>query len=151
MSGIPLHPLLVHFPIALLLMGTVLQIVAIWKKKFFDKAALLLLSTGFISGVAAYLSGGGAVRFAAAHWGSAYKSLAEIHELYAFATMVLFGIAISLRMLLHYFRRKFLMPLILVFCILGSVTLGITGHYGGQMVYVQKHAGSAVTTLTVSR
>ncbi|RYL97972.1 hypothetical protein EWH99_13210 [Sporolactobacillus sp. THM7-7] len=151
MFGTPLHPMLVHFPIALLIMGTVLQMVAVWKKKFFDKAALLLLSVGFISGVAAYLSGGGAVRFADAHWGNAYKSLVEIHELYAFITMVLFGVAIGLRILFHYYRKKFFMPLVLTFCILGSITLGVTGHYGGQMVYVQNHAESAGTTLPVIR
>lgn len=151
MFGTPLHPMLVHFPIALLIMGTVLQMVAVWKKKFFDKAALLLLSVGFLSGVAAYLSGGGAVQFADAHWGNAYKSLVEIHELYAFITMVLFGVAIGLRILFHYYRKKFFMPLVLTFCILGSITLGVTGHYGGQMVYVQNHAESAGTTLPVIR
>jgi uncharacterized membrane protein len=142
MFGTPLHPLLVHFPIALLILGTILQIVALWKKDFFDKAALFLLSAGFISGIAAYLSGDGAEEFAAAHWGNAYRSVVEIHQFYATVTLLLFGAAIGLRILFHFFQKKILIPLVLIFCIFGSITLALTGHYGGQMVYIQKHAGS---------
>lgn len=148
MSGIPLHPLIVHFPIALLIMGTLLQVIAIWRKDFFDRAAFFLICAGFLSGLAAYLSGDGAERFARENWGSAYRSLVETHQLYATITLLLFGAAIGMRILFHFYKRKIFIPLVLVFCICGSVTLALTGHYGGQMVYLQKHAASAESPLT---
>jgi uncharacterized membrane protein len=146
MFGTPLHPLLVHFPIALLLLGTLLQIIALWKKDFFDKTALFLLFTGLISGIVAYLSGDGAEEFARQHWGSAYRSLVEIHQFYATVTLLLFGAAVGLRMLFHFYRKSFIIPLVLVLCISGSIALALTGHYGGKMVYVQKHAESAYSS-----
>jgi hypothetical protein len=35
---------------------------------------------------------------------------------------------------------------VLVFCISGSAALALTGHYGGKMVYVQRHAESAFSS-----
>jgi Predicted membrane protein len=141
----PLHPLLVHFPIALLLVGTVFQIIAIRKKDFFDRAAFVLLSLGFLSGIAAFLSGPGAERFASTHWGSAYLSIVHIHKVYSAITMLLFGGALALRMLHYFVKTKWVMPLVLALCLAGSVALALTGHYGGQMVYVQKHAEILIT------
>ncbi|TGB00350.1 hypothetical protein E4665_01345 [Sporolactobacillus shoreae] len=145
MFGTPLHPLLVHFPIALLIVGTAFQIIAVWKKDFFDKAALLLLSLGFLSGIIAYLSGDGAEQFAASQWGNGYRSIVHIHQAYATVTLLLFGAAIGLRLINYFFKRKFIMPLVLIICLTGSITLALTGHYGGEMVYIQKHASSLNT------
>lgn len=140
MLNTPLHPLLVHFPIALLLVGTVFQIIALRKKAFFDRAAFVLLFLGFLSGIAAFLSGPGAETFASAHWGNAYLSIVHIHKVYAAVTMLLFGGALGIRMLQYFLKIKWVTPLVLVLCLAGSFALAMTGHYGGQMVYVQKHA-----------
>ncbi|MDD9146986.1 MULTISPECIES: DUF2231 domain-containing protein [unclassified Sporolactobacillus] len=150
MFGSPLHPLLVHFPIALLLLATVTQIIAvIWKKDFFDKAALYLLVVGFLSGIVASLSGDGAEQFASTHWGNGYLSVVRIHKIYAAVTMLLFAAALGARILLHFIKSRIFMPLVLAFCILGSITLALTGHYGGQMVYIQKHSAPAVSSISV--
>lgn len=146
MLNTPLHPLLVHFPIALLLVGTVFQIIAIRKKTFFDRAAFVLLALGFISGIAAFLSGPGAEQFASTHWGNAYLSVVHIHKVYAALTMLLFGGALALRTFHYFVKIKWVMPLVLAFCLAGSVALALTGHYGGQMVYVQKHAEVLITS-----
>lgn len=54
--GVPLHPLLVHAPIGLLLFATLLLVFSLkWVQlKLF---ALITLFTGLLAGVAAYLSG----------------------------------------------------------------------------------------------
>ncbi|WP_239984818.1 DUF2231 domain-containing protein [Sporolactobacillus pectinivorans] len=145
MFGTPLHPLLVHFPIALLIVGTAFQIIAIWKKDFFDRAALLLLSLGFLSGIIAYLSGDGAEQFAYSHWGNSYRSLVHIHKAYATITLLLFGAAVALKIFNSLFKKRVIAPAVLILCLAGSVTLTLTGHYGGEMVYVQKHADSLNT------
>lgn len=53
----PLHPILVHFPIALLTVGTLLLFSSYWKPSLFRKTAEIVLAVGFISGIVAYLSG----------------------------------------------------------------------------------------------
>lgn len=149
MFGTPLHPLLVHFPIALLILGTVTQIIAvIWKKDFFDKAALYLLAIGFVSGCAAFLSGDGAEQFASTHWGNAYQAVVRTHKIYATVTMLLFGAALGARVLIYFIKRRIFMPLVLIFCITGSITLALTGHYGGEMVYIQKHSTPAASSIS---
>lgn len=146
MLNTPLHPLLVHFPIALLLVGTVFQIIALRQKAFFDRAAFVLLLLGFLSGVAAFLSGSGAERFASAHWGNAYLSIVHIHKVYSVITMLLFGGALAFRTLQYFTKIRWVMPLVLILCLAGSFALAMTGHYGGQMVYVQKHAEMPISS-----
>ena len=53
-----LHPMIVHFPIALLIVGFLADAVGlIFKKDFFTKAGFYLLILGTLGVVAAYLSG----------------------------------------------------------------------------------------------
>ena len=76
----PLHPLLVHFPIALLIFGVIAQFIAIWKKDFFDKAAFYLFGSGVIMGIFSYLTGDEAIADAKLKWGSATNAMVETHE-----------------------------------------------------------------------
>jgi uncharacterized membrane protein len=146
MLNVPLHPLLVHFPIAFLVIGTLFAIISIWRRDFFDKGAFFMISFGLLSGIIAYLSGDGAERFASTHWGNGYRKLVGIHQLYATMTLLLFGSAVGIRLLFSFYKRKILIPIVAICCLLGSGALAMTGHYGGQMVYVQKHAVPAQTT-----
>lgn len=137
MFSTPLHPVLVHFPIALISLGIVTQFLALWKKDFFDKVTLLLLSTGFVMGVFSYLTGEAAEEFAENTWGEGIETYLEPHETYALATLVIIGVVVVLKMINHYKKIPFSLPLILILCIAGAFTLTLTGHYGGKMVYEQ--------------
>ncbi|WP_258535541.1 DUF2231 domain-containing protein [Bacillus sp. 03113] len=134
MLSTPLHPLLVHFPIALLIMGVIAQFLALWKKDFFDKLALFLFSSGLFTGILSYLTGDGAEEFAERN-GNEISSIVHIHERYALITLLIFGVIVALKIVRHYRKQSFLLPLILIFCIAGATTLTLTGHYGGKMVY----------------
>ncbi|SFE96361.1 Uncharacterized membrane protein [Bacillus sp. OV194] len=143
MLSTPLHPVLVHFPIALLIIGVLAQIIAIWKKPFFDQMALYLFSSGFVLGIVAYISGDGAEHFLRKQVGHSIESGVQPHETYALITLFIFGAVILLK-LLHRFRLiPPLMPIVLILSLAGAVTLSITGHYGGKMVY---HPESIKTT-----
>ncbi|MDM5201499.1 hypothetical protein QUF79_26070 [Fictibacillus enclensis] len=135
MLSTPLHPLLVHFPIALLLIGVIVQIIAVWKKPFFDRLALFLFSTGFLTGILAYVSGDGAEHFLRNQVGHSIESAVHIHETYALVTLFIFGAVVLLKLLHMFGFIKPLLPLVLVLSLAGAVTLSLTGHYGGKMVY----------------
>lgn len=137
MLSTPLHPILVHFPIALLTLGVITQFLALWKKEFFTKAALLLVATGFFTGILSYASGDGAEHFAKSQWGQGVRPLIHTHETFALITLVLFGFVLALQLINLLFRKSsfILITALLVFSFAGLTTLTITGHYGGKIVY----------------
>lgn len=141
MLSTPLHPLLVHFPIALLIFGVIAQIVAIWKKPFFDQLALFLFSSGFITGVIAYISGDGAEHFAR-NQGQNIHGIVHTHETYALITLFIFGAVVLLKWLSKFNILPALLPIVIILSLAGTVTLSLTGHYGGKMVYHPESAAN---------
>ncbi|MFY4776097.1 DUF2231 domain-containing protein [Metabacillus sp. RGM 3146] len=131
----PIHPILVHFPIAFLLLGVVAQFLALWKKDYFNKTAMLLLSIGWVTAFISYLTGDGAEHFAEQTKGDAIESIVHTHELYAKITLVLFAIVIFLKIFGRFRKGSFLVPVILILSLAGAGTLAMTGYYGGEMVY----------------
>ncbi|RLQ94094.1 DUF2231 domain-containing protein [Falsibacillus albus] len=148
MLSTPLHPLLVHFPIALLIFGTIAQIIALWRKEFFDKAATYLIGSGFVTGLFSYWTGDDAEHFAFEHWGRGLRSLIHTHETYALVTLILFGVAFAIKLLLLFMHKPFKMaiPLVIVLSLAGTTTLALTGHYGGKIVYSDHNQNGAPTT-----
>ena len=69
----PLHPLVVHFPIALLLVATVIEIVNLFlKKDYLSKTGTVLFVLGVISGFVTLATGDGAEEFAYDNWGKVF-------------------------------------------------------------------------------
>ncbi len=135
MLSSPLHPLLVHFPIALLFLGVLVQFLSLWKENYFEKIAFFLLSSGFILGIVAYISGDGGEEYAIDHWGRGVRSIIHTHETYALITLFIFGAVVALKVLRMIKPMSFIKPLVLVLCLGGIITLSLTGHYGGKVVY----------------
>ncbi|MDH5562129.1 MAG: DUF2231 domain-containing protein [Nitrospirota bacterium] len=138
-----LHPMLVHFPIALLFTSVLFDIVATWfKRETFREGALWLLIIGLTGGIAASFAGGWAEK--AAEQAGIAESLIETHETLAFATLGIFSVLLLGRLLLrNQLTTKTAIPYFLVAAI-GLGTLSATGHFGGDLVY--EH-GAGVATL----
>lgn len=135
MLSSPLHPILVHFPIALLFIGVVAQYLTFWKKDYFEKIALFLLPTGFVFAVISYVTGDSAEGYAFDHWGRQVESIIHTHETYALITLFLFGTITALKLLNLIMPFKLIKPIVLILCLSGIITLTLTGHYGGKIVY----------------
>ncbi len=141
-----LHPLVVHFPIALLIVGALSDLLGmITKKDFFFRAGLFLLVLGAAGAVAAYFSGESAGEGLAE--GGALKQALETHEGAAVLSLVLISATVLVRLALV-LAKKFSgnlrwIPLVLFLITAGSIAR--TGHYGGQLVY--KHAAGVQLTL----
>jgi uncharacterized membrane protein len=134
-----LHPMIIHFPIALLFVGFLADAVGLtFKKEFFTKAGFYLLILGTLGVVAAYLSGnlaGEGVTEA-----GALKEALEIHEDAATLTLwLMIGTAlvriaiVALKKYIGIYRW-----LALVIFFIGVLSIARTGFYGGELVY--KHA-----------
>ncbi|HET7579834.1 MAG TPA: DUF2231 domain-containing protein [Bacillales bacterium] len=146
MLSTPLHPLLVHFPVAFLFLGSIVQLIALWRKKYFDRLAFFLIGFGWIMGIFAYLTGDGAEQFAEKQWGERIQSMVETHQTFATITLIVFGCLLAVKILAFAFEHydlklygirqiPFLKTMLFVLAIGGGVFITLTGHYGGKMVY----------------
>ncbi len=140
------HPMLVHFPIALLILGFLAEVAGLAsKKKFFGDAAFLLLLTGALGAVAAVLSGS----FAAGGLEEAgtLKNAVETHESAAELAMWLGIIAAAFRSGLVLMKKysgtlKYVSAVLFLAAVLAVAR---AGYYGGELVF--KHAAGVTFQL----
>lgn len=136
-----LHPQIVHFPIAILILYSIFEIFGILlKNNFLQKSAHLLLAIGVLVSVAAVLTGNQAAEAAGLlknKINTFPEELIEEHETYATITLWYFFAALVLRTYLV-LKKKFkgilqyiFIPLVLV----GSFLIYETGLRGGELVY----------------
>ncbi len=144
-----IHPMVVHFPIALLVIGFLSDVAgAILKKDFFSTAALYLIILGTLGVVGAYLSGdfaGDGVTES-----GTLKQALELHESSAVLTVWLVVATAAVRIalvVLKKFRGSFQWIAIALFLV-AVLSIARTGHYGGQLVF--KHAAGVRLDLGIS-
>lgn len=133
-----LHPQIVHFPIAILILYSVLEIIGIlFNNEFLQKTSFLLLVIGVVSAVGAVLTGNQAAEFAKLNSDLPIATLIEDHETDATITLWYYFAILILRTYLT-LKKKFegilkfvFIPLVLIGCYL----IYETGDYGGKLVY----------------
>ena len=144
-SATHLHAMIVHFPIALLLVGFLSDIIAfVFKKIFFKQAAFYLLVLGTIGTIVSYLVGNAAGEGIEA--GSLGKAL-ELHEQAALISLwvsIVTAIIYLLFNLSRYKKSWLRITGIVLFAVLISA-IARTGYLGGQLVY--KHGAGVQLAL----
>jgi uncharacterized membrane protein len=130
------HPMLVHFPIALILAGILADIAFMVCKKeiCFSKAGLYLMILGTIGALAAFLTG----EFLTSHPEEGeIMSVFEKHETGAWVTLIVMVIGSALRIYLVSAKKEqspFKWAVFALF-IAGAAAVTYTGFFGGSMVY----------------
>lgn len=141
-----IHPMVIHFPIALLIIGFLSDAIGvIFKKDFFTKAAFYLLIIGTIAVVAAYITGentGEKVEEI-----TAMEQAFEAHEEAAKITLILTLITAAVRIIFVFIKKysgafKWLTLVLFLFTV---ISIFNTGHKGGTLVY-NYGAGVQLTT-----
>ncbi|MCG9971815.1 DUF2231 domain-containing protein [Christiangramia crocea] len=131
-----LHPLIVHFPIVLLLLGGLLQLIQIFVlKRNLDWVILLCVGAGFIG---AYIAG----VYAHPHThdlSEAAKKVLEQHDIYAEWTIYASALGAVLKLGSLFLLRKNRLFEIALFLVLGFAAYSVSeaGHYGAQLVYLE--------------
>lgn len=129
------HPMIVHFPIALLTMGLVFEVLSVFFKdyKFLSMAAAYLLVFGAVAAVASWVTG----QVFTAEMEGVAGEVRETHELFASVTMylsVLTAVLYTWYLLKPPARFNLRWYVFALYCLVG-VAVSVTGFYGGSLVY----------------
>ncbi len=130
----PIHPMLVHFPIALLSVSVLCDFVAVrWRPQDSRSAGFYTLVLGLVGAMASVISGHMAEE-TVEHSG-APEQILEIHEKLGFAVFWLFAGLLGLRVVerLGWIKERPFMTL--GFGLVGTVVLFVASYYGGSLVY----------------
>jgi uncharacterized membrane protein len=137
----PLHPLIVHFPIALIIVAAAFEMIAWFSNKVaLHRAALVNLIAATVMAVPVILAGLAAED--AVFTADPAHDVLEIHEALAFISLgILF--LLSVWAIIGYKRWDDRAPvLFLIGLLIAAGSIGATGYFGGELVF--KH-GVAVS------
>lgn len=130
----PIHPMLVHFPIALLSAAVFFDLLGKkWRPEECRIAGLYTLVLGF-AGAALSVISGALAEDAAEHSGVPERAI-EIHEMLGFATFWIFAGLLGLRVViwLDWIQERRLVTALLG--IVGVLVMLVASYYGGSLVY----------------
>lgn len=131
-----LHPMIVHFPIALITVGFLAELVSLFLKneKWLSKSGFYLMLLGTLAAIAAWSTG---QLFTNEPAQGEIVKVFERHETGALITMLLMIIGSALRIFLIIKQKEETQLKWIVFCIycLAFAAVTFTGLMGGTMVY----------------
>jgi len=144
------HPLFVHFPIALLLIATLivifyrLNLLPKWNKHLSFNTLLLLIPGTIFAWISIYT---GTLADNVIGRKVCDPIVLENHERFAYLTAYLFSAATLIEIILHKWNRGIFTPgnkirkafaiLSLILVLGGSISIGYVGHLGAKLVYQQ--------------
>jgi uncharacterized membrane protein len=131
---IPFHPMLVHFPIALLFVSVLFDVASrALTRDNLREGALWLLGLGLLGGIAGAIAG--TLAEDAAEKAGVAEALIETHEMLAYLTLGIMTVLFLSRLLLRNRFSTRVFAAYLVVATLGLVAVSATGHTGGNLVY----------------
>jgi uncharacterized membrane protein len=144
MTELPLHPVVVHFPVAGVFFAAGALALGLWKPAHRPAAlagAALLLGASIAGGLAAAVTGwrwADQLAYLAGGWGpipgpKAVEGLAQRHALLALSAVAAAALAFALTLAARK-RERALLPALLA-ALLTCALMGATGHVGGTMVH----------------
>ena len=147
----PIHPMLVHFPIALLFVSVFFDLLSFYTgREDFKKGAFWLLILGWIAGLAATLTG--ILSEEVVEKAGVPEAAIERHEFFALTTLALF---VGLMLVRFWIRNRWSSRDRLVYmgvALVGLSLLATTGFWGGDLVYrygagVQTNRSEVISTV----
>lgn len=134
-----MHPKIVHFPLAFLMLYPVIEFLALVSKKdFFSKTANLFLIIGTLGAFLAVFTGNQAYALVDG-WQKESLIIFNSHQTFANYTMWFFAALLALRIYL-YLKKKInrkTMLLLFLLSLFGGYLVYQTGYYGGKLAKIR--------------
>ena len=131
-----IHPIVVHFPIALIIAGFFIDVISLFftREKCLSKAGFYLMVLGTLAAIVAFTTG---YLFTDHPTEGGILSVFEKHETGALITMIVMIIGSACRIWLVVKKKEetSLKWIPFVFYLLGFLAVSFTGFQGGRMVY----------------
>ena len=132
-----IHPFVVHFPIALLVIAVLFDLARLWfrEQSWLQNTVITLYSTGTVGLIAAFWSGRQAVDTVSVT-GDAVPVVTS-HEDWALYTLIFFGIFTAIRLWTWWkeLEKGWVLPALIVPALIGTGMLWYTGEQGAKLVY----------------
>lgn len=129
-----IHPIIVHFPIALIIIATCYDLFwVITKRRLSPKTGFWLWAIAFISAWIAIGTG-------PEHDARGNTNVFEYHEKLADLATILSFLVVAFRVFFIFKKKEILRSLLVVYCLLSlisTVAILSVGYFGGKMVYDQ--------------
>ena len=130
----PIHPIVVHFPIALLCASVAFDALSLrWPTGGLRETSLYTLLAGVMAAGVAVVTGG--MDEDLAKRAGAPESVLELHESLGQVTLVIFVVLLGLRLAMQLGWLKEIRALSLGLGAIGIVILSLAGYWGGDLVY----------------
>ncbi|MEQ1562781.1 MAG: DUF2231 domain-containing protein [Nitrospiraceae bacterium] len=130
----PIHPIVVHFPIALLCASVAFDALSLrWPAGGLRETSLYTLLAGVMAAGVAVVTGG--MEEDLAKRAGAPESVLELHESLGQVTLVIFVVLLGLRLAMQLGWLKEIRALSLGLGAIGIVILSLAGYWGGDLVY----------------
>jgi uncharacterized membrane protein len=130
----PIHPIVVHFPIALLCASVAFDFLTRrWPAGGLRETSFYCLLAGVMGAALAVVTGG--MEEELAERAGAPESLLELHESLGTVTLVVFVALLGLRLAMQWGWLAERRSLTLGLGAIGIVILALTGYWGGELVY----------------
>ncbi len=138
-----IHPIVVHFPIALFITGLVIDVIGhLFQKETAKKIGLVLVILGAVGALAAIFTGNFAEEQVEDKLSRAGQQVLERHEDLGKLTAYLLLVVAAIRAMIAtgwLNRWRFVagvaLAIYLIAGVIGLGTLTMTGYYGGELVY----------------
>ena len=130
-----IHPKIIHFPIAFLMLYPFMELVFLFSgKDFFSKSAMIFLAIGVIGSFFAALSGNQAFEVVE-NWNGEGKEIFSYHQLFANLTVWFFSALLIVRYILFIKKKlnRTIISVIFVLSLIGVYLVYQTGNYGGKL------------------
>jgi rubrerythrin/uncharacterized membrane protein len=130
------HPMLVHFPIALIMIGFFADVLSLFfnkKEPCLSKVGFFMMICGTLGAFAAYFTG----EFFTVDFSGAAGELKERHEVFAKITMFVMLAASLIRIYIVWKKKEkgWMKWLVFILFFIATATVGYTGLLGGTLVY----------------
>lgn len=129
-----IHPIMVHFPIALIIIATCYDLfLIITKRRILPKQGFWLWTVAFISAWIAVGTGPD-------HDARGNTNVFHYHETLADLTTIIAFVVVAFRAFFIFKKKELLKSLLVVYCLLSlicTVSILSVGYFGGKMVYDQ--------------